>query len=94
MCTNSYSVDMVMKVPIGTLWQRISNRLRKQFVGSSEIEEIYLKDLIFPENIMLLNFNYTEVADKYGCLKVASTNHIHGDLNNPDSIIFGYGDEP
>ena len=34
-----------------------------------------------------------EVADKYGCLKVASTNHIHGDLNNPDSIIFGYGDE-
>ncbi|MCS2958892.1 bacteriophage abortive infection AbiH family protein [Bacteroides salyersiae] len=83
-----------MKVPIGTLWQRISNRLRKQFVGSSEIEEIYLKDLIFPENIMLLNFNYTEVADKYGCLKVASTNHIHGDLNNPDSIIFGYGDEP
>lgn len=24
-CTNSYSVDMVMKVPIGTLWQRISN---------------------------------------------------------------------
>ncbi len=41
---------------------------------------------------MLLNFNYTEV-DKYGCLKVASTNHIHGDLNNPDNIIFGYGDE-
>lgn len=68
-------------------------QLRKQFVGSSEIEEIYLKDLIFPENIVLLNFNYTEVADKYGCLKVASTNHIHGDLNNPDSIIFGYGDE-
>lgn len=46
-----------------------------------------------PENIMLLNFNYTEVADKYGYLKVASTNHIHGDLNNPNSIIFGYGDE-
>lgn len=68
-------------------------RLRKQFVGSSEIEEIYLKDLIIPENIMLLNFNYTEVADKYGYLKVVSTNHIHGDLNNPNSIIFGYGDE-
>jgi hypothetical protein len=41
-------------------------QLRKQFIGSSEIEEIYLKDLIIPENIMLLNFNYTEVADKYG----------------------------
>ena len=68
-------------------------QLRKQFSESSKIEEIYLKNLIIPENIMLLNFNYTEVADKYGCLKVASTNHIHGDLNNPDSIIFGYGDE-
>ena len=68
-------------------------QLRKQFIGSSEIEEIYLKDLIIPENIMLLNFNYTEVADKYGGLKVAAINHIHGDLNNPNSIIFGYGDE-
>ena len=68
-------------------------QLKKQFVSSSEIKEIYLKNLIIPENIMLLNFNYTEVADKYGCLKVASTNHIHGDLNNPNSIIFGYGDE-
>lgn len=68
-------------------------RLKKQFLESSEMEEVYLKDLIIPENIMLLNFNYTEVADKYGELKVASTNHIHGDLNNPSSMILGYGDE-
>ena len=68
-------------------------RFKKQYAKSSEIEEIYLKDMILPEHIMLLNFNYTEVADKYGHLKVASINHIHGDLNNPDSIIFGYGDE-
>ena len=68
-------------------------RLKKQFSESSEMEEVYLKDLIIPENIMLLNFNYTEVTDKYGELKVASTNHIHGDLNNPSSMILGYGDE-
>ncbi len=68
-------------------------RLKKQFSESSEMEEVYLKNLIIPENIMLLNFNYTEVADKYGELKVASTNHIHGDLNNPSSMILGYGDE-
>lgn len=42
---------------------------------------------------MLLNFNYTGMAGKYGESEVASINHIHGDLNNPDSIIFGYGDE-
>lgn len=68
-------------------------QLKKQFKSASEIEEIHLKDLIIPENIMLLNFNYTEAADKYGYLKVTSINHIHGDLNNPDSVIFGYGDE-
>ena len=68
-------------------------QLRKKFSDSSGIEEIYLKDLIIPENIMLLNFNYTGVADKYGYLKVASINHIHGDLNNLNSIILGYGDE-
>lgn len=68
-------------------------RLRKQFSDASKIEEIYLNGLIIPQNIMLLNFNYTDVADKYGSLKVASINHIHGDLNNPNSIIFGYGDE-
>ena len=56
MRTNSYSVDMVMKVPIGIFMTEDIKQLRKQFIGSSEIEEIYLKDLIIPENIMLLNF--------------------------------------
>ena len=47
-----------------------------------------------PDNIMLLNFNYTNTADMY--LPKAynySINHIHGSLSNPDSVIFGYGDE-
>ena len=68
-------------------------RLKKQYARSSEIEEIYLKGIILPEHIMLLNFNYTGMADKYGDIEVASINHIHGNLNNPMSIIFGYGDE-
>ncbi len=42
---------------------------------------------------MLLNFNYSVIADQYGNIKVATLNHIHGGLNNPNSIIFGYGDE-
>ena len=65
----------------------------QKFSRSTEIEEVYLKDLILPANIMLLNFNYTGIADKYGNTKVATLNHIHGDLNNPNSIILGYGDE-
>lgn len=47
-----------------------------------------------PDNIMLLNFNYTNTADMY--LPKAynySVNHIHGSLSNPEGVIFGYGDE-
>lgn len=47
-----------------------------------------------PDNIMLLDFNYTNTADLY--LPKAdkfTINHIHGNLSNPDSVIFGYGDE-
>lgn len=68
-------------------------RLKKQIAESSEIEEIYLRDLIIPENILLLNFNYTELADKYGQLNSITINHIHGDLSQSNNIIFGYGDE-
>jgi len=43
----------------------------------------------------MLNFNYTATANKYILNKssVAEINHIHGELSNPESVIFGYGDE-
>lgn len=47
-----------------------------------------------PSNIMLLNFNYTKTPELY--LTESSKvviNYIHGKLDNPDSVIFGYGDE-
>ena len=51
-------------------------------------------ELLLPNNIMLLNFNYTHTAQLY--LKegsIFSVNQIHGDLIEPKSVIFGYGDE-
>lgn len=45
-----------------------------------------------PEKIMLLSFNYTSTVhlyDNFNCC----VNFIHGDLENPNEIIFGYGDE-
>ncbi len=65
----------------------------KRYNSVSDIEELSLKDLILPQNIMLLNFNYTKVADLYNIPMVTTLNHIHGDLNTPNDIIFGYGDE-
>ena len=52
------------------------------------------KDLLFPNQIMLLNFNYTHTAHLY-CKagSIFNINQIHGDVEEPDSIIFGYGDE-
>lgn len=52
------------------------------------------KEFFLPNKIMLLNFNYTKIADNYIPKKEAFiVNHIHGDLTNSDGIIFGYGDE-
>ena len=49
-----------------------------------------------PENILMVNFNYTAIADLYiptNIQKLITSNHIHGTLANLPSIIFGYGDE-
>ena len=54
----------------------------------------YPKELLLPDNILLLNFNYTNTANLYLNNKSGfELNHIHGNLDNPDEIIFGYGDE-
>ena len=52
------------------------------------------KDILSPERILMLNFNYTTLGDLY--LPKTSNhivNHIHGKLEEPKSVIFGYGDE-
>ena len=50
------------------------------------------RDKLIPERIMLLSFNYTATIKKYGNFNV-DFNYIHGDLEHPKNIIFGYGDE-
>lgn len=51
--------------------------------------------ILLPDNIMALNFNYTKLASNYieedgECFKI---NNIHGELDKPDSVVFGYGDD-
>lgn len=49
---------------------------------------------LLPDEVLFLNFNYTQTAKLYipdhNDFKL---NHIHGELSNPNSVIFGYGDE-
>ena len=47
-----------------------------------------------PEHIMLLNFNYTKTPLQYIENQPNVTmKYIHGKLEDPHSVIFGYGDE-
>ena len=53
----------------------------------------YPRLFMLPDYIMLLNFNYTNTANMYLNNSVSFVNHIHGILEKPESMIFGYGDE-
>lgn len=43
-------------------------------------------------NTLLLNFNYTNTPEMY-LADNSTANYIHGKLDDPQSVIFGYGDE-
>ncbi len=62
-------------------------------ISENEIPEAYC----FPDYTMLLNFNYTSTADLYfeplANNERFVVNHIHGNLSDLNSIVFGYGDE-
>ena len=46
-----------------------------------------------PERTMLLCFNYTGTVKEYEQYGGLILNYIHGKLEHPEHIIFGYGDE-
>lgn len=69
-------------------WTRVNNKLQTD------------RNVILPESIMFLNFNYTDTIEKYInnntfiTQKIHHTpaiNYIHGKADN--EIIFGFGDE-
>lgn len=53
------------------------------------------RNISYPDNIMLLNFNYTDIADRYllNDSAIFSVVYIHGKLDAPKSVILGYADE-
>lgn len=72
-----------------------SNRDQVDYMGiDSIVKNNYPNGFLFPDRVMLLNFNYTTTADFYLIPNERFTvNHIHGRLTEPGSVIFGYGDE-
>ena len=55
----------------------------------SDVPRTYM----LPDAVMLLNFNYTHTAQLYHESDLGFINYIHGKIDNPQSVIFGYGDE-
>lgn len=52
----------------------------------------YPRPFMLPDYIMILSFNYTKTPHLYHNQNFF-LNYIHGELDNPQNIIFGYGDE-
>ena len=74
---------------------------KKKALENIGLENINLEEIqnnfeeqkrLIPERIMLLSFNYTATARMYGNFNL-DFNYIHGELEHPKNIIFGYGDE-
>jgi len=72
---------------------QIRNRIRYNLFSKENTSELY------PENILFLSFNYTNIESLYIKKEEDKSNidviHIHGDLDNKKNnpIIFGFGDE-
>ena len=77
------------------------NEYRQGQIRENDVIRIFLmankypEELLLPDGVMFLNFNYTNTIHLY--LSISKPrfmiNHIHGKLSKPESIIFGYGDE-
>lgn len=70
-----------------------SEKIKNKGIESIE-ESRFPLGLFLPDRVLMLNFNYTNIADSYfPQVDRLSVNHIHGELSSPESVIFGYGDE-
>lgn len=84
-------------------WIQISNVDNFLYYHADEINEngiVSFEDniipigLLLPDRMMMLNFNYTSIADSYfPSVERFNVNHIHGELSKPENVVFGYGDE-
>lgn len=68
--------------------------LDRNISSIKEIHDSKVKiDKLIPQRFMLLSFNYTQTARLYAIDNRFECNYIHGQLEDPEHIIFGYGDE-
>ena len=94
-------IDWCMKQD-NSYWASKMQRYKEEFDSDyvdnykKHCHEIYYVDyprpFMLPDHIMLLSFNYTKTVHLYHNQNFF-LNYIHGELDKPQNIIFGYGDE-
>ena len=76
---------------------RSAGRLLRQafcdWVQSLEVPE-GLAPYRFGDNCLFLNFNYTDTLERRFQVDPQLDFHIHGEMGDPESIIFGHSDHP
>lgn len=93
-CNNDNSIDWKNKQSRYGLSDESIIAIEDYKHNYGKFYQIEYPDLfLLPDWILFLNFNYTNTANVYINTKVSSQVHIHGELINPQNIIFGYGDE-
>ena len=65
----------------------------EDFKNNPHSEKKITTDFLLPKKILFVNFNYTDTVSYYLKDDLSEEIHIHGDLSNPEGMIFGYGDE-
>lgn len=99
---NKLRLELIKYLSTKPWWS--SNDVRGRDLDSvgSYYFNFFEKEILSSENddvqnnkIMFLNFNYTstvkDLLNKFG--RVEDINHIHGKLNDEDSVIFGFDDK-
>ena len=96
-CTKSDIFDLLEYFGYNnSIHKRYLENAQKEYQDKKKINITEEKaHLLLPDKVLILNFNYTKVADSYVNEKLSpfSIIHIHGDLEQAQNMIFGYGDE-
>lgn len=98
-----YLAEISCTEPIPTIGEAIRDNLHTEDLSTegkrmlASIQNNLINRLFFQkrqsvERTMLLCFNYTDTAKMY-LDNNTTLNYIHGELEHPEHIIFGYGDE-
>lgn len=69
-------------------------KLKDSYVKHDNVLEVEIpRPYLLPHSVLLLNFNYTHTVQLYHNNKLGPVTNIHGSIEEPSSVIFGYGDE-